>query len=131
MAQAQEILPGPLALFLCGMPLDSELALAPLLAELGMSTMPIIYCTPGMLQLTLGESLKGQVEEKPAPPDKLPPVCIFSGMALEKVQAFISGFKNTHLPRPIFATTTVHNLDFTVKELIMHLLEERREQLGK
>ncbi len=129
MEHAPEILPGPKAVFVSGLPHDLEMKILPLLTETGVSDIRIVFCTAGMMEATLLDALEKEFSETAVGEDKLPPVMVFSGISFDEVQAIVSGYKNTGLPRPIFATTTVHNLNFTVKELIMHLLEERREQL--
>lgn len=52
---------------------------------------------------------------------------IFSGIPMETLHAVLDSLRQSQIKRPIIATTTEHNLTFTVKELLMHLLEEMRE----
>ena len=126
-----EILPGPAALFLCGM--DREQSVQPLkiLTERsGMGNPNLIYCTESMLNVSLETALTAVFQDEPAAPDKLPSVCLFSGISIETIKSFLDDFRTTKLPRPIFATTTSHNLKMMVKELLLHLLEERKIQTG-
>jgi hypothetical protein len=126
---SNELLPGPQVIFVCGLPFDAGEKLSKLFEKHSIPNTKVIHCTNGMVNSSLNDSLTKNFNEDPVPVDKLPPVLVFSGLKISIVQKLISDFNMSNLPRPIFATTTQHNLSFTVKELIMHLLEERREQL--
>ncbi|MFW5808773.1 MAG: DUF3783 domain-containing protein [Spirochaetota bacterium] len=123
----EQTLPGPPAIFVSGLPEDIDDKLKPLLSEAGIDDIPVIFCTASMMRGTLIQALEDVFTDDPLPPDMLPPVMVFSGITMDQVQSILSGYSRTGLQRPIFATTTDHNLLFTVKELIMHLLEERRQ----
>lgn len=126
----QNILPGPAALFLCGF--DPAAACSPLqnlIAGMDYPALRLIFCTREMLDALLADALsetflKGTLLAA----NQLPAVCLLSGLPPAFLHTFLSRFHETGLVRPIFATTTTSNLAFTVKELLRHLLEERRQQ---
>jgi hypothetical protein len=48
-----------------------------------------------------------------------------------RVRVFLDQYASTQLPRPIFATVTPSNLDFTVRDLLIELLQEHRSMTTK
>ena len=129
---SREILPGPEALFLCGM--DSVSAKEPLLIlaeNAGFGRPRLVFCTASMIGKPLSEALNASNGEQPLDPEKLPPVCLFSGLEPAPIKEFLENFHTTGLPRPIFATATGSNLNMTVRDLVLHLLEERKARTGR
>jgi hypothetical protein len=52
---------------------------------------------------------------------------VLSGMTGAQLQAFLSGYRSSGLPQPIFASVTPINLEFPVGKLLVELLREQRE----
>jgi GNAT superfamily N-acetyltransferase len=87
--------------------------------------------TLNSLEGSLGALLEGDEAPDPLPADKLPRVLLLSGISYAEVRSVVEHWSGSGLPRPIFATTTARNLHFPVRELLTHLMEERRRQTGK
>ncbi len=124
--QANELLPGPKALFVCGYRASDNETLLRLLAEAKIDC-PLIWCNKDMAACKLGDILTMLQTEPHSTYEELPPVLLFSGVTMNEVQLFMALFKNAKLKKPIFATSTLHNLEFSVKELLLHLIREQME----
>ncbi len=121
-----DTLPGPKAFFACGYGSEQVNMLRTFLDELGYEEVPIRVCRKAHLDHPLAESLAEDVSGALLPEGALPYTLILSGLTPKDVESVLHRFKQVALPRPIFATTTERNLDFTVKTLLRHLLEEKR-----
>jgi hypothetical protein len=122
---------GPLALLLCGFSLEESRTVSSFLGTIDASEHRVVLCTEPMLVQSLGEALTTTEESPPVPPDQLPRVMVLSGMTGAQVRVFLDQYASTQLPRPIFATVTPSNLNFTVRDLLIELLEEHRAMAAK
>lgn len=122
---------GPLAVLLCGYSDEESRVVSSLLDRIDLPEHRVIPCSEAMLKDTLGEALRRTDEALPVPPDKLPRVMVLSGMTAAQVRALLDHYASTRLPRPIFATVTPSNLDFTVRDLLIDLLKEHRAMTAK
>jgi hypothetical protein len=52
---------------------------------------------------------------------------IFDGLDKSEISEFIEGYKKLGLPSPIFAMVTEHSINWKLKDLLEHLVEEREE----
>lgn len=119
-------LPGPRAIFYSGYGENLQENLGPYLNERGLEGVSLIPCREDSLNLKVAHVLKDESTAPAISPEKLPRVMLLSGLEHRELEIFLGDFKNTGLVRPIFATTTLPNLDFSVKELLNHLLSEQR-----
>jgi hypothetical protein len=117
---------GPLALLLCGFSLEESRTVSSFLGTIAASEHRVVLCTEPMLVQSLGEALTTTEESPPVPSDKLPRAMVLSGMTGAQVRVFLDQYASTQLPRPIFATVTPSNLNFTVRDLLIELLQEHR-----
>jgi hypothetical protein len=120
---------GPEAVLVCGFPATVEEPLRNLLTRVGAGNHRVVLCTPRMVKQELGRALEPRpddTDETPAAPDELPRVMVLSGMTGGQLQNFVSSYRTTGLPRPIFASTTPINVGFPVGRLIVDLLKEHR-----
>ncbi|MGW8320346.1 MAG: DUF3783 domain-containing protein [Thermodesulfobacteriota bacterium] len=117
---------GPPALLLCGFSFEESRTLSSFLGTIDASEHRVVLCTEPMLARSLREALTTAEESPPVPPDKLPRAIVLSGMGGARVRVFLDQYASTQLPRPIFATVTPSNLDFTVRDLLVELLQEHR-----
>jgi hypothetical protein len=121
------VLPGPKTILLSGFSEEDIDAITRLFTNI-IKELSFVYLTREMLNLTLQEVLSAeQPEEIPLNEKEVPRVMIFSGISMESLHTVLDKLRESHIQRPIIATTTEHNLTFTVKELLMHLLEEMKE----
>ena len=122
---------GPLALLLCGFSLEESRTLSAYLGTIDSSEHRVVLCTEPMLTQALGQALTTTEEVPPVPPDKLPRVIVLSGMTGAQVRVFLDQYSSTQLSRPIFATATPSNLNFTVRDLLVELLQEHRAMTAR
>jgi hypothetical protein len=117
---------GPRGILICGYAPDAAAPLQTLLAQINAPEAPLVFCTEAMLAQSLEEALTEPAAGSPAPPDKLPPVMVLSGLTGRELHTFLEQFDAANLPRPIFAAATTINLTFTVRQLLIALLQENR-----
>ena len=120
---------GPQAVLLCGFSSEEIDTIESLLQKIGAGDHRILRCTETMLGRRLGEALETAEEDPPLPPDKLPRAMVLSGLEGRQINELLKRFPSTDLVRPIFSTTTPSNLEFTVRELLVHLIEEHRAMM--
>lgn len=119
-------LPGPRALFICGFTDNDHQTMRGFLKGKGIEEVDVIPCRQDSLDKKIGSVLQGDSTAAIIEAEKLPPVMLWSGIAHEELDEALGEFQNTGLKRPIFATTTIPNMEFTVKELLQHLISEQR-----
>lgn len=119
-------LPGPRALFICGFPRDAEKIMTDFLKNQGIPDMFIGLCREDSLLSKISQVLSIKSDSPLIPAEKLPPVMLWSGIEHRELDLGIGNFEETGLKRPIFATSTEHNQEFTVKELLQHLVSEQK-----
>lgn len=120
-------LPGPRAVFISGYPEESLVVLEDFLNKGGFDNIRLIQARADHVGMTVGEVLESQSEAELVPPEKLPPVMLWSGIGHLELDSIIKSFRENGLPRPIFATTTKGNLNFDIRTLIRHLLSDQQE----
>jgi len=120
------ILPGPRALFFSGFPEETHDIMTKFFRDKELTNIKIIPCREDSVDRKISDVLSIESDSTPLPAEKLPPVMLWSGLEHGELDIALGCFQETGLKRPIFATTTEHNLDFTVKELLQHLLSEQK-----
>lgn len=125
-SEDEQVFPGPRGFFLSGYDPDQIEIIRAFLDGLGYDNAPLTPCAKEHLDLTLTEALTARFDTPLLGQGKLPYVLVMSGVALRDVKNVLDHFSSNGLPRPIFATTTETNLDFTIKQLLRHLLDEQR-----
>lgn len=119
---------GPPSILVCGFSTQIESTVKKVLESVGADKHQVLFCTSSMVKQPLGQALESSESSgEPAAPDKLPRAMVLSGLSGAQLQGFISGYRTSGLPRPIFASVTPINLDFPVGKLLVELLREQRE----
>ncbi len=98
------------------------------LREIGAPTAVTIEQTQGYLplrEIIEGHALPGEVLETNEK------VILFHDLPQKGVLFLIQVFKQTDLPRPIYAVVTEHSIEWPFNELLEHLIEERDRMEGK
>ncbi|MBB6482109.1 DUF3783 domain-containing protein [Spirochaeta isovalerica] len=122
----QGTLPGPRALFICGYTEEEHRSMSSYLSGSSINNIEVIPCRLDALEKKVGDVLSGSAQGEIIDAEKLPPVMVWAGIGHDELDKALSGFQSTKLKRPIFATATIPNMDFTVKELLNHLLSEQK-----
>jgi Domain of unknown function (DUF3783) len=119
-------LPGPRALLISGFSEESHRIMTQFINDKGLLNIKIVPCREDSLDRKISDVLTSESDSPIIPNEKLPPVMLWSGIDHGELDVALGSFQESGLQRPIFATTTEHNLDFTVKELLQHLLSEQK-----
>jgi hypothetical protein len=117
---------GPAAVLLCGFAEQEVDPVGRLLAEAGAPDHAVIRVSEAMLGGTLQAALTATAPGPAVAADKLPRAVILSGLTGRQLHAVIDGWAGAGLAPPIWASTTPHNLEFTVRDLLRELLAEQR-----
>ena len=120
------ILPGPRAVFISGFSSEVHKTVSTFLTEMGIVEIHVIPCREDSINLKVSQVLENQSSSPLIPAEKLPPLMMWSGIAHTELDTILGNFSDTGIPRPIFCTSTEHNLEFTIKKLINHLLNEQK-----
>lgn len=114
------------AALLCGYSIKQKTTLAEFFDHIGIPEVQFVMCTEQMIPHKLKEAFEIPDDNPPLPPEKLPRAMILSGFSSENIRDLLDNFSDCEVPRPIFATTTPVNLTFTVRELLIDILEEHK-----
>ncbi len=128
------LLPGPKAILISGFSDEDAVRVRHFLAELD-EDVPIIRLTPSMLTKRLEQALRiTESTEIPLRETDIPRAMIISGISLELLHSILDTLRDSGFNRPMMATSTETSLEFTVKELLLHLMDEmqalKRNQNG-
>jgi hypothetical protein len=111
---------------LAGFTAEEASAVQAFLAGLGATGHRMVCCTAEMLGQTLEVALTTEPAAPPLGPEKLPRVAVLSGLPDAQLGAALDRWRETGLPRPIFACATPTSLGFTVKRLLGDLWREHQ-----
>lgn len=84
----------------------------------------LILVNDSMIDMSLGDILKANKIEHSSSNLLPAKAVIMNGFSGSDLQAFLKGFKNTGLERPIFATVTPTSKQWTFKKLMNELIIE-------
>ena len=76
-------------------------------------------------RILAGESPAAAEEAPPAEGGRRDPLVLFHNISDSGVRALLSYFREAARGRPLFAVSTPTSLDWTLEELVAHLVEER------
>ncbi len=117
---------GPATVLFCGFTPQEVMLIKTLLKAVGAEDHNTLLCTEQMIMQPLGQALLSTKQLTPVPPNKLPRVMVMSGLTAAQIHGILESYDLTKLRRPIFATTTERNLNFTVRELLVELIQEQK-----
>lgn len=91
---------------------------------------PAVTIEPGQGRMKLGDIIAGKSPEgEPFVCDEK--VVLFHEVPHKGVRFLIDFFKQTDLPKPIYAVVTEHSIQWPFHELLEHLVEERDRLEGR
>jgi hypothetical protein len=99
-----------------------------ILKEIGAPSAVTIVETQGFLtlrEIIAGSRCSGDVL------NSAEKVVLFHGLPQQGVLFLINFFKQTDLPRPIYAVVTEHSINWPFNELLEHLVEERERMVKR
>jgi hypothetical protein len=90
---------------------------------------PAMAIAPGQGRLKVGDIIDGSTPDgEPLESDER--VILFHQIPQKGILFLIDYFKQTDLPRPIYAVVTEHSIQWPFHELLEHLIEERDRMEG-
>ncbi len=90
---------------------------------------PAVTVAPEQGRLKVGDIIDGKVSDgEPLVSDQK--VILFHQVPQKGILFLINFFKQTNLPRPIYAVVTEHSIQWPFHELLEHLIEERDRMEG-
>lgn len=95
------------------------------LPDWGIADIPVIVIAPAVLALTLGDAARLPDGSHAGEAPELPRAVILSGLTGRQLNAIMDGYRQSGLPRPLWASVTPTSETWTVKYLLVELLRER------
>lgn len=113
------------AVLVSGFSADEQKALRAVMNASGLQVIPAIYITAGTLNLTLAELAGLPTESNAGETTELPRALVLSGLTERQLHAMMDGYRESGLPRPLWASVTPTSSNWSIKYLLIELLKER------
>lgn len=122
---------GPRAVLVCGMPVDEQDTLLSLFAAEPFLDIPVIFADDTVIGERMESILSlphlhGKGESSP-----YQRAVVMSGFTEQELHRFMRSFRETSLPRPVWATLTPHTEKWTLEQLIEELSSEHEKNEPK
>ena len=96
---------------------------------IGAGSIRRLLATNEMVMGTVAEAFAVADQPDDVEPADLPRFVILSGLTGAEIHKFLDSYRQTGLPRPIFATSTPNNQSFTLRALLTELAAEHVEMM--
>jgi len=116
---------GTPAVLVSGFPIDEQGMLRQLMDAAGLKTIPAIYINAESLPLTLSTLASLPAESNAGETAELPRALVMSGLEERQLHALMDTYRDSGLPRPLWASVTPTSESWTIKYLLIELLRER------
>ena len=115
---------GPRGLLVCGLEEESAEQLLALLRDLGWDDLPISFAGRGDLKTQVGQLFKDQPDNRQALGGL---AVIMAGITGNQLQQLMKSWRESTLPRTLWATLTKTSETWPLLTLLKHLAEEQKE----
>ena len=116
---------GATAVLVSGLSAQQQQQLRQLMDNAGLQTVPAVYINAESLSLTLADAAKLPAESHAGETAELPVAMIMSGMLDCDLHTLMKAYRESDLPRPLWASVTPTSEKWTIKALLIELLKER------
>ncbi len=116
---------GTPAVLVSGFPADEQKRLRWMMDAAGLLTVPAIYITADSLPATLATLASMPPESNAGETAELPRALVLSGLTERQLHAIMDSYRESGLPRPLWASVTPTSESWTIKYLLVELLRER------
>ena len=123
--KTEKMLFGPRAILVCGYDPKEQQAIVEFIEALRIDSVPVIFAASDNAGAQLKELFTQPDQTGKDLPSDMDSAIILSGVAEKELHTIISSFKNTGLPRPLWATLTPISQDWPLDALIAELKKER------
>ena len=115
---------GPRKLIVCGYPDLDRRALLSLLAENNFNDLPVIFVTTRGLKKTISELLTLEDRSGQDEISQMERTLIMSGFTQNELHRLMKAYRNSELPKQLWATVTPISENWTVEKLLGELAAE-------
>ncbi|QTA87424.1 DUF3783 domain-containing protein [Desulfonema magnum] len=120
-----EAMYGPRAILVCGFTPSEQKTVIELLDTIHLADVPIIFATDTDTEIRLGKLLTLPSRSGRDTDCDIARAIIMSGITERELQKILSTYKDTGLPRPLWATLTPFSENWTLSSLLKELKKER------
>ena len=122
--KSDERMYGHPAVILAGATEAEQNAVRELMNANGLGAIPAIVVTRDTIDTTLTDLAALPAGSGFGVEEKLPRAVVMSGLTEAQFHALMDSYRQSGLPRPIWATVTEHSASWTIKALLIELLKE-------
>lgn len=128
--QSQKPMYGPRAVLACGYH-DEDLARLHLFFDvLPLRNLPVVLAGDADAHTPVGDLLKRRIEAPPEAPSGLPAAIVMSGLSEKELHMLVGAYRQTGLPRPLWASLTPISESWPLTQLLAELAAERERLEG-
>jgi len=116
---------GTTAVLASGFSATEQQALRSMMDKAELEAIPAVYITAACLPLTLAALAALPPESHAGETAELPRAIVMSGLTERELHAMMDSYRQSGLPRPLWASVTPTSANWTIKYLLVELLKER------
>lgn len=116
---------GPRVLLVCGLQPEEQEGLAALVSQRGYPELPLVFAGADHAGMTVGATAELPGDTGRGTPASLSRAVIFGGVTEVELHTIMGDYRESGLPRPLWATLTPVSVDWTLAELLVELGDER------
>lgn len=122
---SQKSMYGPRGLLVCGMDEALRQAFLDGIAALGFRDLPVVFAGAAHLDRQVGDLLRLAEEATEMHPEEPPLAIVMSGMSEKELHMLIRAYRQSRMPRPLWASLTPISEQWPLSKLIAELAAER------
>jgi hypothetical protein len=116
---------GETAILASGYSVSQQKTLRAMMDTAGLQDVGVVYIVAESLPLTLKELARLPAESNAGKTAELPQAVVMSGLTEKQLHAMMDNYRESSLPRPLWASVTPTSANWTIKYLLVELLKER------
>lgn len=116
---------GPRVLLVCGFRPEEQDGVAALVDRRGYAELPLVFAGSDHSAMTVGDTAGLPDGTGRGTPASLARAVIFGGVTEVELHTIMGDYRESGLPRPLWATITPVSVDWTLADLLMELGDER------
>ncbi len=116
---------GATAVLASGFSLAEQQALRTMMDAAGLQDVGVVFITASSLPLTLAALAALPAGTHAGETAELPRALVMSGLTERQLHAMMDSYRQSGLPRPLWASVTPTSANWTIKYLLVELLKER------
>lgn len=129
--KSTETLYGPRAMIVCGFSADDHPRIMDFAASIPLADMSVIFATDADGDCTLSEMIARPDQSCRGTHCSLARAIILAGITESELHRTLSAYRQSGLPRPLWATLTPYSENWALADLLAELAKERCEMENK